>query len=183
MKLISACERQLSGSMFVVEIAVRERLIGKGVALRPIRVSDAAAYARAFVDDPELGRLIGLEQDRSETEVIERVRDAPERARAGRGVELAICALDADAFLGSLSLHSFACKHQRCELGFWIAPQARGRGLARAAIASALSWAFDDLAIARMEMTTIHDNAATRVIARRSGFREEGTACPRVGGS
>jgi RimJ/RimL family protein N-acetyltransferase len=157
-----------------VEIVVPDRLAGDVAVLRPLRESDAPAYARAFREDDQLGRLLGVEDDPSEADVIRSVEGAGERARAGRGVRLAICAADDDALLGEVLLHSFAWKHRRCEIGFWLTPAARGVGLACNAIARTLDWAFDDLAIARMEMATTADNAPTRGIGRRMGFEEEG---------
>lgn len=142
--------------------------------LRAMRASDAPAYAQAFREDSELGRLLGVEQDPSEADVIGRIEGSAARAEEGRGVELAVCTVEDDALHGGLVLHSFAWKHRRCELGFWLVPSARGQGLARAAVECALTWAFDDLAIERMEMTTIPENAPTRRLAHALGFQEEG---------
>jgi [ribosomal protein S5]-alanine N-acetyltransferase len=157
-----------------VEIVVPERLAGEVVVLRPLRAADAPAYSGAFRDDQELGRLLGVAEDPSEADVAKRAEEAAERARIGRNVRLAICAAVDGEFLGEVGLHSFAWKHRRCELGVFLIPAVRGRGFARDAIACVLRWAFDDLAIERMEMATTPDNVPTRELARRIGFEEEG---------
>lgn len=151
-----------------------ERLAGGSVALRPLCADDAQAYVQAFRDDGELGRLLGLEEDPTEADVRHLVDGSVERARQGRSVFLAICAASDDSFVGEVLLHSFSWPNLRCELGFWLAPAARGRGLGADAIGAALSWAFDELAIERMEMATTPDNAPSRTLAVRLGFLEEG---------
>jgi RimJ/RimL family protein N-acetyltransferase len=157
-----------------MEIVMPDRLAGDVVVLRQLRGADAFAYSKAFRDDDQLGRLVGVEEDPSEADVTGRTEGAAERARLGRGVQLAICMAENDEFLGEVLLHSFAWNDRRCELGFFLIPAARGRGLACDAIACALRWAFDALSIERVEMTTTPDNAPTRGIARRMGFEEEG---------
>ncbi len=157
-----------------VEISVPDRLEGALVVLRPLRAGDAAAYANAFREDRGMGRLLGVERDPTEAEVAGRVQSACERARTGRGAALAVCTCEDDSLLGEVMLHTFAWKHRRCEIGFWITPSARGRGLARDAIARTIRWAFEDLEIERMEMATTPQNAPTRGIATRLGFVQEG---------
>ena len=78
-------------------IRLPERLEGDEFVLRPLRESDAPAYAAAFRDDPELGRLLGVDADHDEDAARERV---------GRDSELAIADPQTDAFWGWLMLHS-----------------------------------------------------------------------------
>lgn len=151
-----------------------DHLVGEQVVLRPLLAGDGPAYAAAFREDDQMGRLLGVEDDPTEAEVARRVEGAGERARVGRGVQLAVCTAVDGAFVGEVLLHTFAWKHLRCEIGFWLAPAARGQGLARDAIERTLEWAFEELAIERMEMSTTTDNAPTRGLAARIGFVEEG---------
>jgi len=51
--------------------------------IRPMRSEDAAAYAAAFQDDPDLGRLLGVEQDPDERTVRKRVEGQDQRAEDG----------------------------------------------------------------------------------------------------
>jgi ribosomal-protein-alanine N-acetyltransferase len=153
-----------------MRIEVPETLTGDGVVLRRLRLGDAAAYVAAFRADPQLGRLLGMEEDPDEARVRERAERSPERAAEGKFVELAI----GDPFAGTVILHSFEKQHRRCEIGFWLAPAARGRGLGSRAVALAVSWAFRELDLLRVEMTTTPDNAAVFGLARRLGFTEEG---------
>jgi [ribosomal protein S5]-alanine N-acetyltransferase len=150
------------------------RLSDGEVTLRRLRPGDASAYGAAYREDPDLGRLLGEEVDPDEAEVRERIDRQDERAAAGRSIELAIVDPGTDALWGSLILHSFDWRSRRAEIGFWLIPAARGRGKATAAVSLALSWAFAQLDLLRMEMTTTRDNPAVPALARRLGFTQEG---------
>jgi len=153
-----------------VRIELPQRLEGDEVVLRRLRPDDAPAYVAAFRADPELGRLLGMEEDPVEARVRERAERLPALAADGRIVELAI----GEPFVGSVILHSFDEHHRRCEVGFWLVPAARGRGVGSRAVALAVSWAFEQLDLLRVEMTTTPDNAAVFALARRLGFTQEG---------
>jgi len=159
-----------SGQDAGVRIDVPDTLTADGVVLRRLRADDAPAYAAAFRDDPELGRLLGMEEDPEEPGLRERAERLPALAAEGRMAELAI----GEAFAGTVTLHSFDEHHRRCEIGFWLVPAARGQGLGSAAVALAVSWAFDALDLLRVEMTTTPDNEAVVALARRLGFEREG---------
>jgi hypothetical protein len=91
-----------------VQIVPPDRLTGEAVVLRTMRASDAPAYAQAFREDSELGRLLGVEQDPSEADVIGRIESATASAEEGSRVEFAICTAEDDALHGAVVLHSFA---------------------------------------------------------------------------
>jgi RimJ/RimL family protein N-acetyltransferase len=157
-----------------MQIPLPETLGGDGVVLRRLRVEDAEAYVAAFGADPDLGRRLGMEEDPKEAPIRERAARMPELARSGSLVEFAVAERAGGAFLGSMMLHSFDGKHRRCEVGFWLEPGARGRGIGSRAVALAVSWAFTDLDLLRVEMTTTPDNAEVFAVARRLGFTQEG---------
>jgi RimJ/RimL family protein N-acetyltransferase len=157
-----------------MKLALPEPLTDGRVTLRWMRVDDAPACAAAFRDDPDLGRLIGVERDPDEAGIRERIAGQEEAAAEGRGIQLAIADPGSDAFSGSMILHSFDWHSRRAEVGFWLVPAARGRGLGSAAVALAVAWAFTELDLLRVEMTTTPENPAVSVLARRLGFTQEG---------
>ncbi len=61
------------------------------------------------------------------------------------------------------------------EVGYWVGPQHRGRGVATAAMRVICDWAFDDLAFRRVEWQAYVGNDASLRVAERCGFRFEGT--------
>jgi ribosomal-protein-alanine N-acetyltransferase len=151
-----------------------DRLGDGPVVLRALRADDAPAYAGAFTRDPDLARLLGVARAPDEQSVRERIAQPPQEAGEGRAIELAIADPATDAFWGTVLLHSFDDRHRRCEIGFWVTPEHRRRGVGRAAVSVALAWAFGELDLLRVEMTTTPENTSVPGLARRLGFTPEG---------
>ena len=61
------------------------------------------------------------------------------------------------------------------EVGYWIAPQARRRGVATAATRLICDWALDALQFHRVEWQSYVGNEGSRRVADRCGFTFEGT--------
>ncbi len=59
------------------------------------------------------------------------------------------------------------------ELGYWLAPEARGRGLMGRAVALVVDAAFGRLGLHRLTWRAFVGNAASRAVAERAGFRIE----------
>ncbi|HKE66647.1 MAG TPA: GNAT family protein [Micromonosporaceae bacterium] len=81
---------------------------------------------------------------------------------------------DSDAFLGCVSIHSVNRVQSDAEIGYRVAPHSRGRGVATEAVAAATVWAFDHLALVRIELAHAVPNPASCVVAERAGYRLEG---------
>ena len=60
------------------------------------------------------------------------------------------------------------------EMSYWTFPADRGQGFASRAVRLACAFAFAELAVERMEIYVAVDNLASRGVARRAGFVEEG---------
>jgi RimJ/RimL family protein N-acetyltransferase len=82
--------------------------------------------------------------------------------------------VDARAVLGSASLYAIDLEQRTAAVGYWLFPAARGRGIATAGVRLLARWAFDELAIARLELTCGPDNEASQRVAARCGFVREG---------
>jgi len=66
---------------------------------------------------------------------------------------------------------------ERCsaEVGYWIAAEHWGRGIATAAIRRICRYAFEDLSLLRVFATPIAWNAASSRVLEKAGFQREGT--------
>jgi RimJ/RimL family protein N-acetyltransferase len=157
-----------------MRIDLPDSLTDGHVRLRPMRADDARAFAQAFRDDPELGVAIGVEEDPEETAALARLPRMADAAAEGEAAELAITTVDDDVFVGVIVLMHFDWRHRHCEVGFWLAPGARGQGIARAAISLSIDWAFDGLGMRRVELTTLLENTPTIRLAEDLGFTREG---------
>ena len=74
--------------------------------------------------------------------------------------------------VGSIALRVTA--DDTASIGYWCAPQARGRGIMTRALRRVCRYALDDLAIDRIEMTAYRDNIASHRVAEKTGFQREG---------
>jgi [ribosomal protein S5]-alanine N-acetyltransferase len=157
-----------------MKLSLAEPLSDGRVTLRLMRADDAPACAAAFRNDPDLGRLIGVERDPEEAGIRERIARQDEHAIEGRSLQLAVADPLSDGFWGAMILHSFDWHSRRAEIGFWLVPAVRGRGVGSAAVALAVSWAFTELHLLRLEMTTTPENPAVPALARGLGFTQEG---------
>jgi RimJ/RimL family protein N-acetyltransferase len=145
-----------------------------GVALRRMRARDAAPFVQAFRDDPQLGVHVGMDEDPTESWVRRFIARQPRLRAGGHYLGLTVTDETGAPFLGHVMLHSVAWHHRRAEVGYWLVPEARGRGLGQAAVGALVDWAFDALGLARIEITTTPDNHGARALAERLGFTEEG---------
>lgn len=83
---------------------------------------------------------------------------------------------DADAarLLGTISLFDIDMRNTSAEIGYRVAPWARGKGVATAALQSVADWAFGTLGLTRLQLLHGLENAASCRVAQKSGFRLEG---------
>jgi len=90
-------------------------------------------------------------------------------------VELALVEpRDHDVVVGGGSLNNVDLEQGRAAVGYWLVPQARGRGVATHAVQLIARWAFVELGLARLELTCGPDNQASQRVAQRCGFTREG---------
>lgn len=144
------------------------------VRVRPLREDDAPRYAAAFRDDPRLGLMAGFETDPDEQALRDRIPGIAEHARLGSWAQLAIAAPDDDRFLGDVILHHVDWKKEEAEIGFWLAPAARGAGRAASAVRLLVGWALRETGLHRIVLRTLPENASALALASRLGFTREG---------
>jgi hypothetical protein len=78
------------------------------------------------------------------------------------------------AVLGGASIYEINLERGSAALGYWLAPRARGRGVASCAVRLLAQWGFTKLGLARIELTCGPDNKASQRVAGRCGFVHEG---------
>ena len=60
------------------------------------------------------------------------------------------------------------------EVGYWIAKEARGRGVATRALVLIVRWVFENDDIARFQLRAEPENVASQRVAEKAGFVREG---------
>jgi RimJ/RimL family protein N-acetyltransferase len=81
---------------------------------------------------------------------------------------------DDGGFLGLALAPEIDAAARTVELGYIVAAEARGRGVAREALAQLTSWAFGELGAVRLVLQISVDNAPSRRVAERCGYVREG---------
>jgi RimJ/RimL family protein N-acetyltransferase len=146
--------------LFVPVIAPDLRLAADGVALR-VRDDGDARWITAAWDDRDIAEFI-LEMP------------PPRRWTTATDVELVIADAARTEPLGVVSLRIAEGDPGLAAVGYWLRPEARGRGAATVAVRLVARWAFDELAVQRLELTTTPENVASQRVAERAGFMREG---------
>jgi RimJ/RimL family protein N-acetyltransferase len=77
--------------------------------------------------------------------------------------------------LGNISLFAMDPEQATAQVGYRITAQARGRGLATAALSAACDWAFEEHQLFRIEIHHAVENVSSCRVAAKAGFAYEGT--------
>jgi RimJ/RimL family protein N-acetyltransferase len=141
-------------------------LSDSAVTLRPPEARDLLAIDRG-IHDPDVIRSFGRPTLSAE-ELLELNR---RRWDNGEAATFAIC--DAS---GACVGHVFVnlTTEDRGSIGYWLLPEARGKGLASRAVRLVSRWALRELRLARLGLSTEPSNRSSQRVAERSGFQREG---------
>lgn len=142
------------------------------IALRSWRDEDAPAIAAAC-SDAQVRRWLPVPNPYSEADGLEYVRGCRARWERGPDAPFAIVDVDSDRVLGSIDRHG--PDGHRASIGYWLAPHARGRGIATRAVTLLTGWTFVASETVRLEIRVAAGNGASAAVAERAGFRREGT--------
>lgn len=140
------------------------------VSLRPWRIGDAPAVAAAC-QDPRIPRWIPIPQPYTMADAVAFVSGEFEHWEKGHA-PFAVVDARTDVLLGAMTLHP--ARGHVAEIGYWLAPGARGRGVATRALLLLVHWAFDSRPLDRLEIFHAAGNDASGAVARRAGFQFEG---------
>ncbi len=142
------------------------------VLLRPWSLADVPAVTAAC-QDPEIPRWTVVPHRYTEEDAREFIGGLDDDLATGR--QLALAAVDPGGrLLGAVGISSFVWPDLTCEIGYWTAREARGRGVASAGLRLLSRWALTDLGLERVELFANPENAASQRVAERAGFTREG---------
>ncbi len=143
------------------------------VRLRPWAVADVAALVPA-VQDPDVVRHTLVPSPYSDEQARAFLELATGDWRDGRGAHFAVTSRAGGGLLGGISVHGVDGDPAVGQLGYWVARESRGRGVARRALALVSSWAADHYGHARQQLYIDADNAASRRVAEAARYEREG---------
>ncbi|MGY1690012.1 GNAT family N-acetyltransferase [Geodermatophilus sp. SYSU D01105] len=157
-------------SLFGIDLTTEVVRTGR-LVLRPHRAEDEDAVLTAC-QDPGIQRWItAIPVPYTRADARGWVSEVAPRERAERrGLPVAV---EADGeFVGSAGLHLRDGRFGP-EVGYWIAPWARGRGYAAETAHALAEWALG-LGAPRVHLVADVDNTASQSVAVRAGFQREG---------
>lgn len=137
--------------------------------------SDADAIARAL-DDPDIALWNpGVLRPGSSPRERALLWIADRAAWASDHASWVVRDLDGHV-IGAMSVHHVDDAHATAEVGYWMTPDGRRRGIGAAALDVATRYAFEQLGLARVELFHAVENEASCRMATRAGYLYEGTA-------
>lgn len=150
------------------------RLAGDSVVLNDPRRDDVDAVFR-ICQDPEILRWVPLPDpyDRRAAEYFVNSY-VPQGAANGTRMVWAIRRDDDAELQGVVELST--APQSVADIGYWLSPVARGRGLMTRSISLVLDHAFSSVGIARVQWATLVGNRPSARVARTAGFGFEGVA-------
>ena len=140
-----------------------------GGRLRRLRPDDLVAF-QAYRSIPELGRYQGwtpMPDDEART-FLARMQEKPLLV-AGEWIQLGIADRATDRLIGDIGIY-LAGDGIRSEIGFTLAPDAQGRGIAMAAVAAAVQVIFETTPVREVMGAIDSRNLASARLLERVGF-------------
>ncbi|MDX6450811.1 MAG: hypothetical protein QOH16_860 [Gaiellaceae bacterium] len=142
------------------------------IRLEPLVQADVPAFVEV-IGDADIVRFTRIPEGADEAFVrgwIKRYEDGwADGSRAG----FRIAGHDG-MFLGFAAMVELDLERQEGEIGYLVAPAARGRGIASRAVELLTRWGFDELGLIRLELRIDVQNSGSERVAERSGYRRDG---------
>jgi RimJ/RimL family protein N-acetyltransferase len=164
-------------------------LRGERCSMRRFQPSDVDAVVEGCADPVTQHWLGGLPTPYTRTEATGYIQSRDEEHASGRGIYWAIADPDSGDCIGSFGLMDIDPSIGSAEIGYWVHPKARGRGVATEATRLVVRHAaipVDDggLGLRRLTLRAAATNIASQRVAEQAGFARTGRqrAAERVGG-
>lgn len=141
--------------------------------LCPIVAADHALVFRGL-SHPQVVRHYGVRFDTMEA-AREQMEWYARLEREGTGKWWAIRSADEAVFFGAIGVNGIVPTHRKGEVGFWLLPEYWGQGIIGSVLPMVLEHAFGVLDLHRLEAQVEPENAASRRVLEKVGFRYEGT--------
>jgi RimJ/RimL family protein N-acetyltransferase len=148
------------------------------LTLRPPTAGDVDAVTAAC-QDPEIQRWTFVPSPYRREHAVAWIASVPEQARNGNAAT--VLGFEDGRLVGSFSVLEIDQRRGYGEIGYWVAAEARGRGFATRATRLLHDWATTQLGLTKLEILPHADNAGSRRVAERAGYRDTGElrAAPR----
>jgi RimJ/RimL family protein N-acetyltransferase len=148
-------------------------LLTPRLRLREMRADDAGALY-AVHSDPRVMRYWSFPAWTRLEQAQARVADVMAQRARGDVFAWAIADRDSDRLIGSVAAFSLDTVQSRAEIGYSLAADWHGRGLAQEAVRAVLAFLLDDVGLERIEADVDPRNEPSCRLLERLGFVREG---------
>lgn len=147
-------------------------LTSSRVSLRKWAHDDLPCVAEAATD-PEIPRGTTVPVEYTEPAAREWIERQWSRQTTGQGLSVAVVEASSQSAVGLIYL-GLRRPEGHCEIGYWLVPSARGRGLGTDAVALSSRWVLTTTEVYRLYAHVIPDNGASLGLLAKCGFTREG---------
>ncbi len=145
------------------------------VTLRPWREDDAGELVARIRDRAIFEFLDRLPQPYRRQDALDYIRGSAEGWRTRSHTNFAIFVDSIDGAAGSIGVSWSEIEEGVGEVGYWVAAEARGLGVATAATRLVSHWAFDaEPRLERLQLRADVANRPSNRVAEKAGFTREG---------
>ena len=152
------------------------------IELRVPDERDVSLIVDASTDDL-IPLITTVERECTDAQALEFIQRQQGRPSEGQGWSLTVVDRQSGLAAGNLFISCRLLDLGAVELGYWIGPSHRGRGLAADALRVVRAWALAELGVDRLTLYIDPENAPSLRTAEQAGFRFERVYdwCERVG--
>jgi RimJ/RimL family protein N-acetyltransferase len=128
----------------------------------------------AACNDPAIAEFLDLiPSPYTEEDAREYIAQSREGWTDGTQTNFAIMDESGDP-VGSMGVRWLEPEQGVAEVGYWVAPAARGKGLCTRALRLVARWALREHGVERLQLRADEQNTASRRCAEKAGFTQEG---------
>lgn len=140
------------------------------IALRPWTMADLSAITTGC-RDPDTQHFSRVPANYTPDDARTFVMAAGQRLRDHDAAELAVTdAADLDLVLGAVGITGIDWVSGTAEIGYWVMPAHRRRGVATRAVRLATDWALTSPGLTRLVLIPSAGNAPSAAVAHRAGY-------------
>lgn len=147
------------------------------ITLRPPRAGDVEPIVAACAD-PEIPRWTPVPSPYAAEDAVAWIERAHRRNADEIGLDLVAVEADGGGLLGAIGFAVLDRPRGVAEVGYWVAPWARRRGIAARAVRLLCRHGEERLGLHTVRLLAHRDNTASIAVAERAGFAPTGEVVP-----
>jgi ribosomal-protein-alanine N-acetyltransferase len=148
-------------------------LLTPRLRLRELNPSDANDIFQ-FRSDPEVLRYMNEPQQRNVSEALTLIEDIRQWFAEKKAITWGITLRGEDRVCGMIGFYFWGKEYYKTELGYDLARQYWGQGIAIEAMRAVVKFGFEEMKLHRVNVDTRMDNLPSVRLVQRAGFTHEG---------